>query len=577
MSEEVVRQIEIARLLPSATQPRQLFDAVEMRGLVESVRTHGVIQPLLVRQREDGGIEIVDGERRWRAAKEVGLPTAPAIFKAPPEHELLEIQLIANLQRDDLTPMEEAAGYQRLLALRDAEAKPVYTVEKIVHAVGKPRDRIYFRLKLLRLPPLAREHLARDESLASVCEVIGSLPTATMRERAAEEILKPILQSGPMTHKQALEHVRNHFMRSLAGAPFDQGDAELVPVKLDEETGERVAGGACTDCPMRTGNMPEGNVKRPDVCTNPSCFAAKTDAHWARVNAGATEQGKRFLSESETLDVMESDGSVRFESGYVDLSDRPDRGTVRDDVAKLPTWRRLLSELPKDGATVEIVIARDTRNRTHELVRQDDIMAAVNFAAEQAGEKSIFDRSQKPKPESRNDATRKAQAEEERREQKLQFEIKLQSMTALVDAIEKEGIGRDHFEKAMIEIALQHAGHDGRWFVAKRRGHDNEEGVVGLRLREPNQKWAFIVELLLGKAFKTLGTEDKAFRAFGKVYSLDLKAIERAVRKGDKPNESAPRKCHDCAESAVEGKSMCEKHLAINRDRVKKLRAEGKA
>ncbi|MDE0808576.1 MAG: ParB/RepB/Spo0J family partition protein [Alphaproteobacteria bacterium] len=149
------RQVAIESIDPSSAQPRRIFDESELQTLAESIRERGVLQPILLRRREGmaGRLEIIAGERRWRAAQIAGLHEMPALVREFTDTEALEIALIENIQRSDLTALEEAAGFQRLIE------EYGHTQEDVAHAVGKSRSHVANTLRLLALPPKAREYL----------------------------------------------------------------------------------------------------------------------------------------------------------------------------------------------------------------------------------------------------------------------------------------------------------------------------------------------------------------------------------------------------------------------------------
>lgn len=144
MSNMQPNHVPMDQLVPSKTNPRKLFPAEELAELADSIRRHGIIQPLLVRPTPDGDYEIVCGERRWRAAREAGLQDVPVMVRELSTDEVLEIQIVENLQRKDLSPMEEADGYNVLLQAR-------YTYEQIAEKVGRSRQYVFDRARLLRL------------------------------------------------------------------------------------------------------------------------------------------------------------------------------------------------------------------------------------------------------------------------------------------------------------------------------------------------------------------------------------------------------------------------------------------
>ncbi len=145
-----LRTLDIENIHPSNKQPRKHFDDARLDELAESIRSQGIIQPLVVRVREGGGFELVAGERRWRAAQRAGLHQVPAVVREVAESQAFEMALVENLQREDLNPIEEAEGYQRLVA------EFGYTQESLSARVGKDRSTVANALRLLRLPPAVR-------------------------------------------------------------------------------------------------------------------------------------------------------------------------------------------------------------------------------------------------------------------------------------------------------------------------------------------------------------------------------------------------------------------------------------
>ena len=141
---EIVQQVSLTSIVPSPLQPRKEFDREALQELIDSVRQHGIIQPLIVRQ-VGGRHELIAGERRWRAAQEAGLMQAPIIVRDATDIEVLELSLIENLQRTDLNPIEEAQAYARLVGEFGMRQ------DDIAHKVGKSRATIANSLRLLDL------------------------------------------------------------------------------------------------------------------------------------------------------------------------------------------------------------------------------------------------------------------------------------------------------------------------------------------------------------------------------------------------------------------------------------------
>jgi ParB family chromosome partitioning protein len=144
--------VGIEEVHPGAHQPRKTFDDERLTELAESIRSQGIIQPLVVRKSPTGeGYELIAGERRWRAAQRAGLHEVPVVVRDVAEREAFEMALVENLQRADLNPIEEAEGYQRLFA------EFGYTQEALADRVGKDRSTIANALRLLKLPGSVRE------------------------------------------------------------------------------------------------------------------------------------------------------------------------------------------------------------------------------------------------------------------------------------------------------------------------------------------------------------------------------------------------------------------------------------
>ena len=152
--------LKISEIEPNRSQPRKEFDEEALNELAESISKHGLLQPILVRPLTLGGYEIVAGERRYRASRMAGLTEVPVIIRELSESETMELALIENLQREDLSPLEEALGYSVLM---DEHG---FTQEEVARSVGKSRPAVANALRLLKLPESVRE-LLRDGTLTA--------------------------------------------------------------------------------------------------------------------------------------------------------------------------------------------------------------------------------------------------------------------------------------------------------------------------------------------------------------------------------------------------------------------------
>ncbi len=176
-------QVAIDRIRANPRQPRTDFDETALNELAASIRVQGIIQPLLVRPDGEGGYELVAGERRLRAARIAGLREVPIVVREVSDRESLELALIENIQRNDLSPLDEAAAYQHLL---DDFG---HTQEEIATRVGKSRPAVANALRLLRLPEPIKQEIARGRLSAGHARALLSLESADAQLRAARQIL----------------------------------------------------------------------------------------------------------------------------------------------------------------------------------------------------------------------------------------------------------------------------------------------------------------------------------------------------------------------------------------------------
>ena len=178
-----IREIEIDLIRPGHQQPRTTFDQARLEELAQSIRTSGIIQPLLVRPR--GGLfELVAGERRWRAAQLAGLSRIPAIIREIPDDKLLELALIENIQRQELNPIEEANAYKRLIESLNL------TQEEVAQRVGRDRTFVTNYLRILKLP-LEIQLLLESEKLSfGHARALLGLGDVIIQRRFAQKIVK---------------------------------------------------------------------------------------------------------------------------------------------------------------------------------------------------------------------------------------------------------------------------------------------------------------------------------------------------------------------------------------------------
>lgn len=174
--------LRISEIEPNRSQPRKEFDEAALADLADSIREHGVIQPLLVRPLPTGGYQLVAGERRWRASRMAGLSEVPVVIRELSDHETMELALIENLQRQDLNPVEEAMGYQSLIEDYGL------TQDEAAKRVGKSRPAVANSLRLLGLCPAVLEKLRTGELSAGHARAVLTLKSEKKQMEAAQKI-----------------------------------------------------------------------------------------------------------------------------------------------------------------------------------------------------------------------------------------------------------------------------------------------------------------------------------------------------------------------------------------------------
>lgn len=316
------RNVSLSLLSESKTNPRRVFEDAALKELAETIRSQGVLSPLLVRPVTENGFEIVFGARRYRAAQLAEQNTVPVRIKQMTDAEVIEAQLIENLQRRDVHPMEEAQGFRALLDLEE----PKYSIEQIAARTGKNPSYIAGRLKLTELVPAVIEAFYKDDIGVGHALLLAKLQP-TQQEQALPHCFREDW-SGAGKNRNILLPVRNlqfwieqNVMLILKDAPFNKRDAQLVP-----------AAGSCADCPKRTGHnkLLFSDLGKQDACTDPACYQSKVSAHVAQAIAA-----KPQLVQISTAYGTQKEGSpVVPRNKYTEIH----KPTSKDD-AKRPEFK----------------------------------------------------------------------------------------------------------------------------------------------------------------------------------------------------------------------------------------------
>lgn len=366
-----IRSVPLAALQLSSTpaqiERRAHLDKAKLTELAASIKSHGLVQPILVRpapiirsqglngatvagktyfgqdQIEEAArthFEVVAGERRVLAARQAGLEEIAATIRELTDEQVLELQLIENLQRQDLHELAEAEGYEALQKLG-------HSIDDMAAKVGKSKATVYARMKLLELSKPARKAFYEGRLNASTALLVARIHG----EEFQKEALKAITEgrwsgAGPMSYRDAAKYVHDTFMLRLSDAGFPTQDADLV-----------AGAGTCGACPKRTGNQPElfEDVKGVDVCTDPTCFRAKRDANAARIIEKAQASGQTVITGKEAKKIAPRgvDSSL---NDYVRPTERiyqdPKNRTAKQILGKAAEG--VLLQDPETGKVVEI-------------------------------------------------------------------------------------------------------------------------------------------------------------------------------------------------------------------------------
>ena len=205
-----VRVVPVDHIEPNPEQPRMVFDQAALDELSASIREHGVLQPILVRPLGPNTYQIVAGERRWRASRQVGLESIPALIEDIDDDTALEIAIIENLQREDLTPLDEAAMYDRMVHEHG------YSIRKLADKLGKDKGYLENRLRLAGAPPEIRELVSlRKDSLSHAYELM-KVEDPKKRRRLAEQVAR-----GELTLIKLRDKIEGRRPRSAQVAEVD--------------------------------------------------------------------------------------------------------------------------------------------------------------------------------------------------------------------------------------------------------------------------------------------------------------------------------------------------------------------
>lgn len=222
---QIVKSLPIDKVIPQKNQPRKNFDEKSLSELAASIAKHGLLQPILVRANTEGQYEIIAGERRWRAVKQLGQTEIPALIKAVSEQDQSEMALIENLQREDLNILEEADAYKHLIEVWG------YTQEKVAQAIGKSRPYVSNTMRLLQLPSQIRSWLANGALTAGHARTL-----LTIKDEQKQLALARNIIAAQLSVRAAEDKTRTKAQTTPVMAP----DVQAWQEKMESYFGSRI-------------------------------------------------------------------------------------------------------------------------------------------------------------------------------------------------------------------------------------------------------------------------------------------------------------------------------------------------
>jgi len=223
-----VRIVDVDRITPNPEQPRLAMDATQLEELAASIREHGVLQPILVRPLADNEFQLIAGERRWRASMAAGMATIPALVEDIDDDTALEISIIENLQREDLSPLDEAAMYDRMVREHG------YSVRKLAQKLGKDKGYLENRLRLADAPPEIRELVSLRKDTLSAAYELMKVDDQRKRKRLAAQVGR-----GELTLTRLKEKIEGRSARRPVVT-----DAVNLPAEIDADETDETASDA---------------------------------------------------------------------------------------------------------------------------------------------------------------------------------------------------------------------------------------------------------------------------------------------------------------------------------------------
>lgn len=452
------RSVPCDLIVPGKYQPRKRFTEKFMQELAANIKAQGVMQPILLRPIEGGKFEIVAGERRWRGSLMAGLDVIPAMVRELTLMQVLELQAIENIQREDLHPLEEAYSFS--LLLNPPDGNEGYNVAKIAETVSKDASHVRRRLVLCQLIPQACEAFQAEQITLATAMAIARMPVDIQAKAFPKIMATRPSEDKPVAHKDAERILVGAFMLRLSQAPFPIKDATLLP-----------AAGGCNVCPKRTGANPDlfFDVDEADTCTDPDCHGLKLVAWNDRRKAEARADGIEVIDGKKATALLKfGPDSAQLNADYVYMDEPLEEltGSKSSLTKLLGTLLKpsALYEHPRDNTLREIV----NTHKAQQVLKDEGLLRQRPNKGEQA---ALVAPPAPAKGKGKADtsaADTKAEAKErEQIEQRATIERTWR--TNLFKAIHVAMHDHGHntslmlLRAAVVDFALNALGNDGNW------------------------------------------------------------------------------------------------------------------
>lgn len=564
-----IRRINLSELHPSPTNPRKHFDEKGLKELAGSIEEHGVKMPLLVRasKTEPGKYEIIAGERRYRASTLLVTEMAafiaeddgqtergrsrmeiypqrievPVIVEDLDDATVLELQLIENLQRRDLTALEEAQGYQKLLELDEKK----YTPQMIAQKIGKSVDTVLNKLKMLKAPKELLQALEEGKVSERHLVLVAGVPSAKGRKECAERVLQgefvwEVNGRLPLSVRQTNALINQNFRQSLKGAPWSLDDAELLPEAGPCATCPHFARHAATQDAELAAELGNGRGQTdPLTCMLPDCFKRKKEIVWKKKQDEAKSGEVTVLKGKEAEGIVDADGDLTYGKGkasWVKLEEKLEHEfTGHYDANKSPMWRTVVEDRLPKGA---VHVINTEKGGIVEIVKKADAIAAGK-AHKKYGK--LFEKvAASGKPEL--SAAEKKKKEKEAFDNKVSLRMKRCMLQHLLECGLEKGMDAAA-GMAVLDSVLHEAGMDGNRLICewlklepteKKKnqcnvGQENYREAILKHLREKDAGKPEIDAMIMigsvAKWVKSWGVEVSSIGPLMKHFGFDKKTI----------------------------------------------------